>query len=153
MKRIAELREAGKTAEQTADTLNAEGYAPTNPGKKFNREIVRKLLLKMGLNGERDDDSLLRPREWWIHDFAVEIGMPWQTLGQWAVNGWVHALQTNVEKLRIMWADNAEIKRLRKRRDANWRGILGKPSVLRHNVSANSLAGTKPAEPYRRRMS
>ena len=26
MKRIIELREAGKTAEQTADTLNAEGF-------------------------------------------------------------------------------------------------------------------------------
>ena len=63
MKRIAELREAGKTAEQTADTLNAEGYAPINPGKKFNRDIVRKLLLKLGLNGERDDDSLLGPGE------------------------------------------------------------------------------------------
>ena len=43
MKRIIELRDAGRTAEQTADALNAEGYAPINPGKKFNREIVRKL--------------------------------------------------------------------------------------------------------------
>ena len=130
MKRISELREAGKTAEQTADTLNGEGYAPINPGKKYNREIVRKLLLKLGLNGERDDDSLLGPGEWWIHDLAEEIGMPWQTLRQWAVNGWVHARQTNVEKLWIMWADRAEIKRLRKLRRARGHGILGKPAEL-----------------------
>ena len=56
--------------------------------------------------------------------------MPWQTLRHWAVYGWVHARQTNVEKLWIMWADRAEIKRLRKLRRANWRGILGKPPEL-----------------------
>ena len=49
MTRIIELREAGRTAEQTADILNAEAYAPINPGKKFNREIVRKLQLKLGI--------------------------------------------------------------------------------------------------------
>src|SRR5207244_5051521 len=90
MKRIIELREAGKTAEQTADTLNAEGYAPINPGKKFNREIVRKLQLKLGIYGEREDASLLGSGEWWIRDLADEIGMPWQTLREWAVSGWVH---------------------------------------------------------------
>lgn len=51
-KRLVELREAGKSAEQTADILNAEGVAPINPGKKFNRVIVRKLLLKLGRYGE-----------------------------------------------------------------------------------------------------
>jgi len=38
--------------------------------------------------------------------------------------------QTNVEKLWILWADRAEIKRFGKLRRANWRGILGKPSEL-----------------------
>ena len=56
--------------------------------------------------------------------------MPWQTLREWAVNGWAHAGQTIVEKLWVLWADRAEIKRLRKLRRANWRGILGKPAEL-----------------------
>jgi hypothetical protein len=127
MKRLVELREAGKTAEQTAETLNAEGFAPINPGKKFNREIVRKLLLKLGLYGEQKDDSLLAPGEWWVRDLAAEVGMPWQTLRQWAVNGWVHGRQTNVEKLWILWADRTEVRRLRKLRAAQHRGILGYP--------------------------
>lgn len=130
MKRIIELRETGKTAEQTAATLNAEGYAPINPGKKFNREIVRKLQLKLGIYGERDDDSLLGPGEWWVRDLAEEVGIPWQTPREWAVNGWVHARQTNVEKLWIMWADHTEVRRLRKLRRARSRGILGKPVEL-----------------------
>jgi hypothetical protein len=125
MKRLVELREAGKTAEQTADILNAEGFAPINPGKKFNREIVRKLLLKLGLYGEQNDDSLLAPGEWWVRDLAAEVEMPWQTLRQWAVNSWVHGRQSKVEKLWIIWADRAEIKRLRKLRSVGWRGILG----------------------------
>lgn len=128
--RLDELRTAGKTAEQTASILNAEGFTPINPGKKFNREIVRDLLLKLGHHGERNDNSLLRPEEWWIRDLANQIGMPWQTLRDWAVNGWVHGRQSNVEKLWIIWADRAEIKRLRKLRSAKGHGILGKPVEL-----------------------
>jgi hypothetical protein len=130
MKRLVELREAGKTAEQTADILNAEGFAPINPGKKFTREIVRKLLLKLGHYGEQNDESLLAPGKWWVRDLATEVGMPRKTLREWAVNGWVHGRQTNVEKLWIMWADRSEVKRLRKLRNVNWRGILGYPTEL-----------------------
>jgi hypothetical protein len=130
MKRLVELREAGKTAEQTADILNAEGFAPINPGKMFNREIARKRLLKLGLHGERNDDSLLAPGEWWVRDLADEIGVPWQTLREWAIKDWVHGRQSSVEKLWILWADRAEVKRLRKLRGAQSRGILGYPTEL-----------------------
>ena len=130
MKRLTELREAGKTAEQAAEILNAEGFAPINPGKKFNREITRNRLLKLGFHGERNDDSLLAPGEWRVRDLADEIGVPWQTLREWAIKGWVHGRQTDLEKLWILWADRAELKRLRKPRLAKWRGIFGKPSDL-----------------------
>jgi len=130
MKRLGELREDGKTAEQTADVLNTEGFRPINPGTTFNREIVRDLLLKLGLNGERNDDSLLGPGEWWIRDLADEIGMPWQTLREWATNGWAHGRQTNVEKLWVIWADRDELKRLRKLRSAKSHGIRGYPAEL-----------------------
>ncbi len=145
MKRIIELREVGKTAEQTADTLNAEGYAPINPGKKFNREIVRKLQLKLGIYGERDDDSLLGPGEWWVRDLASEIDVPWQTLREWAIKGWVHARQSSVEKLWILWADRAETKRLCKLRSVKWRGILGKPSQLTTPKSRPRTGAGKPS--------
>jgi hypothetical protein len=129
-KRIDELRNEGKTAEQTADVLNAEGFHPINPGKVFNREIVRDLLLKLGFHCERNDDSLLGPNGWWVRDLANEIGMPWQTLRECATNGWVHGRQTNVEKLWVIWADRGEQKRLRKLRSAKSRGILGYPAEV-----------------------
>lgn len=129
-KRLRELRNEGKTAEQTADVLNAEGFHPINPGKAFNRSVVRDLLLKLDLHGERNNDSLLGANEWWVRDLANEIGMAWQTLREWATNGWVHGRQTNVEKLWVIWADRDEVKRLRKLRVAKSRGILGYPLEL-----------------------
>lgn len=130
MKRLGELREAGKTAEQTADILNAEGFKPINPRDTFNRDMVRDLFLKLGLRGEINDDSLLGKGEWWIRDLADKVGMPWQTLREWAVDGWVHGRQTKVQKLWILWADKEEVKRLRKLRSAQHRGILGYPPEL-----------------------
>jgi hypothetical protein len=56
--------------------------------------------------------------------------VPWQTLREWAIKGWVHGRQSSVEKLWIMWADSAELKRLRKLCPAKWRGTFGKPSDL-----------------------
>jgi hypothetical protein len=56
--------------------------------------------------------------------------MPWQTLRQWAVNGWIRGRQTNVEKLWIIWADKDEIKRMHKLPSAGCRGILGYPPEL-----------------------
>jgi hypothetical protein len=123
--RVAELREAGKTAAQTASILNAEGFVPINPRATFNGDMVQDLLLKLGLRGERSDNSLLGRGEWWLRDLADKIQVPWQTLHEWAVNGWVHARQTKVEKLWILWADRDEVKRLRKLRAARSRGILG----------------------------
>lgn len=129
-KRLTELRDAGKTAEQTADILNAEGFQRINPRKPFNRDIVRKLLLKLGLRGERHDDALLRPGEWWVRDLAAKIGIAWQTLREWAAKGWVHSRRTEVAKLWIVWADKEELKRLRRLEAARHHGTLGYPPEL-----------------------
>lgn len=130
MRRIAELRERGKTAEETADIINAEGFKPINPGHSFNRDMVRDLLLKLGLYGEQNDDSLLGKGEWWIRDLAEKLEIPWQTLREWAVKGWAHGRQTKIQKLWILWADREERKRLRQLRAAQHRGILGYPAEL-----------------------
>jgi hypothetical protein len=129
-KRLVELREAGKTADQTADVLNAEGIAPIDPRGHFNREMVRDLLLKLGLRGEYQDDALLARGEWWIRDLAEDLDVAWQTLREWAIKGWVHGRQTNVQKLWIVWADRDEIRRIRKLRSAHPQGALGYPAAL-----------------------
>jgi hypothetical protein len=130
MQRLAEWRDAGKTAAQTATILNAEDFSPTNPRDIFNGNIVRSLLLKLGLRGEQHDDSLLEKGEWWIRDLADRIDVPWQTLREWAIKGWAHGRQTKVQKLWIIWADRDEVKRFRRLRSAQHRGTLGYPPDL-----------------------
>jgi hypothetical protein len=128
--RLVELRAAGKTAAQSAAILNAEGFCPINPRDRFNRDVVRSLLLKLGLRGEKDDETLLNGGEWRIRDLAREAGVPWQTLREWATKGWVHGRQTRVQKLWILWADGQEIERLRGLRSARSREALGYPKEL-----------------------
>lgn len=145
MKRVVELREAGKTAAQTADVLNAEGFKPLNPRDTFSGNVVEDLLHKLGFRTERNDASLLASDEWWVRDLAVEVGMPWQTLREWATNGWAHGRQTNVEKLWIIWADKDEVQRLRKLRSARPRGILGYPSELTTSKRRSAADGVADA--------
>jgi len=76
-----QLREEGKSAEESAAILNAAGFLPLNPQATFNRDVVR---------GEQGNSKLFGPGEWWIHSLADELGMAWQTLREWATNGWVH---------------------------------------------------------------
>jgi hypothetical protein len=130
MKRLIELRGAGCTAQQTADALNAEGFLPINPDKSFNRDVVRDLLLKLGLRGEQNDASLIAADEWWIRDLATELDVAWQTLREWAVKGWAHGRQTNVQRLWVIWADQEEIDRLKRLSNSQHRGTRGYPPEL-----------------------
>jgi hypothetical protein len=97
-----------------ADRLNAEGFRPIQPAKRFTGNVVRGLCRKLGIRGEIGDDQQLGPREWWIHDFADAVKMRWELLRVWATRGWVRARQTKVQGLWILWADWDEVRRLRK---------------------------------------
>jgi DNA invertase Pin-like site-specific DNA recombinase len=130
MDRIVRLHDAGKSAAETAKVLNEEGISPLRCGRPFNDAVVRGLLRRRGVCAEPHDESLLQPGEWWIRDLADAVGMPWQTLRDWAVNGWAHARQTKIQKVWIIWADAEEVARLRRLRAAKNRGTLGYPAEL-----------------------
>jgi len=128
--RVVELHKEGHTAEETANTLNAEGFTPIDPTKTFNRDMIRDIRLKLGLRGDLSNPSLLRPGEARLHDVAQALDMPWQTLREWAVRGWVHARQTRGQKLWLIWADDKELARLRELRASKSHGIQGYASHL-----------------------
>lgn len=123
--RISELRKEGRSALQTAETLNAEGFIPTNPKIPFSGDIVRSLRLKTGFRTEMYDDTLLGEDEWWLHHLADKTNVKWQTLRDWATKGWVHGRQTNIQKLWIIWADADELRRINALRASRSRGIHG----------------------------
>jgi hypothetical protein len=129
--RLVELREAGRSAEHIAATLNQEGFrTPRKPGA-FNKGIVHALLRRRGLIGdERDHDELLGRDEWWLTDLARELQMSADTLGKWSVRGWVHYRKTPLQGFRVLWANAAEVKRLKKLLTGSRRGVQGYTPAL-----------------------
>jgi len=128
--RIVELRDAGQAATSIADTLNTEGFLPIKPGQRFTADVVRGLFRMLGIHGEIADDALLGPQEWWIHDLAAAAKVRRELLRVWATRGWVHARQTNVQRLWIIWADRNEVRRLRQLQSTVYRGRNTFPAEL-----------------------
>jgi DNA invertase Pin-like site-specific DNA recombinase len=124
MDRVAELREAGRTAPEIAAALNAEGFHPPKAAGEFTRPIVHQLLKRRGLIGnERAHDELVGKHEWWLTDLARELKMSHLKLCDWARRGWVHARQTPVQGYWILWADQEELRRLRQLLANSRRGV------------------------------
>ncbi len=67
MNRVVELREAGRTAPEIAEALNAEGFYPPKRRGAFTKTVVYQLLERRGLMGdERSHNEFLRRHEWWL---------------------------------------------------------------------------------------
>jgi DNA invertase Pin-like site-specific DNA recombinase len=126
MDRIAELRDAGKNAEQIADCLNQEGFRPPKQPGSFNKPMIYQLLKRRGLIGnERSHDELLGKDEWWLTDLSRELQMSCDKLRDWTVRGWVHCRKTPLQGYRVLWADADEVKRLKKLLAQSRRGMQG----------------------------
>jgi len=132
MGRVTELREAGHIAPEIAAKLNAEGFYPPKRCGAFTTPVVHQLLKHRGLIGnERSHDELLGQQEWWLTDLARELRMSHLKLRDWAKRGWVQSRKTPVQGYWILWADKAEVKRLRKLLAESRRGINAYSSDLK----------------------
>jgi hypothetical protein len=130
--RVAELRAAGHAAPAIAATLNAEGFHPPKAEGQFTTPIVYQLLKRRALIGnERTHNELLGEHEWWLTDLARELKMSHLKLRDWANRGWVHARRTPVQRRWILWADQDEVRRLRRLLADSRRGINAYSSKLK----------------------
>jgi hypothetical protein len=107
----------GRTSGQIADILNREGFRPPKRRGGFYTELVRELLVRRGLAKEYVDR--LGPHEWWLPKLA-----------DWARRGWLHSRRTPPRWLWVLWADQQELKRLRKLAALSHRGIVEYPKEL-----------------------
>ena len=115
MARVVELRQAGYDAKQIAATLNQEGFRSPKRSGLFTRVIIYRLLKRRGLIGnERGHDELLGPNEWWLTDLTRELQTSASKLRDWSDRKWVHYRKTPLQGYRILWADDDEVKRLKK---------------------------------------
>ena len=117
--RLRDLAGAGLTSEAIAAQLNAEGYRPPKQREQFGRRGVQELLRDLGVRAPRPQSQPragLEAAEWWVAELAQALGMPLATLQGWIRRGWVHARQQAAPPRRwIVWADEAEVQRLRQR--------------------------------------
>jgi DNA invertase Pin-like site-specific DNA recombinase len=130
LERVVELRREGRSSVQIAAKLNEEGYRTPRRRRPFSKDIVRQLLSRRGLSGERSDAEQLGPQEWWLADLASELGMSSAKLREWVLHGWLHARQTPVAGLWIVWVDRDEMKRLRKLVARSAPGVISHPAEL-----------------------
>ena len=119
--RVRSLAAQGMSAAAIARGLNEEGYRPPKRREGFDRQSAQDLIHRLGLSrqrlrsGGRED---LGRHEWWLGELACELGMPEATLYGWLRRGRLQARQQE-EKVPyrwIVWADEAELGRLKRLR-------------------------------------
>jgi hypothetical protein len=93
--RIEELRQQGKSMDQVAECLNAEGYRPPKRVERFTGGMVSGFLSRQCEKSSKDkgdkNQPLLRKGEWLLGDLARHLGMPQETLHSWRRLGWLCA--------------------------------------------------------------
>jgi hypothetical protein len=117
MKRIDELRKAGRPLAEVAEQLNREGFHPPKRSATFTSAILAGMLSKRGRTGPRPRAmaaaGLLGEHEWFLSDLARKLEMPQPTLHRWVRVGWVHARKLSIPGGHwVIWADSDELERM-----------------------------------------
>jgi hypothetical protein len=113
-KRIRELHGAGHHLAQIAETLNREGFSPPRRRGIFTESGIADFSRRLGLFGELFQDELLEENEWWIPDLARNLKVISVKIHYWVKQGWINHRRTPSGKHLIVWADQDELRRLRK---------------------------------------
>jgi hypothetical protein len=94
-RRIDELRGEGKSMDEVARCLNAEGFHPPKRVERFTGGMVSGMLLRRCEGGVRGKEervaAQLNKGEWLLGELARYLGMPQTTLHRWRKAGWVTA--------------------------------------------------------------
>jgi DNA invertase Pin-like site-specific DNA recombinase len=114
MDRIVQLRRDGLTIKELAAQLTREGYRTPRTQKGYTSTSVRQLLSRRGLTGGAIGREQLESGEWWLPDLAQKLGITYNRLRGWVLEGKVRARRVVPEGPWVVWADSREQRRLRK---------------------------------------
>lgn len=122
VERVTELAGAGHSSRQIADQLNDEGLRPPKRTTRFGPGQVLTLTrrLGIGIHHPRGTSTALAnpgPGRWSVAGLAAALNMPTATLYNWIYRRWITAERHPDGRSWIILADDAEIRRLRERRD------------------------------------
>jgi DNA invertase Pin-like site-specific DNA recombinase len=115
--RMEALRAEGKSMEEVAEVLNAEGFRPPKCVERFTGGMVAGFLARKYAKAGEDHGArvatVLSKGEWLLGDLARHLGMPPATLHHWRKAGWVRARKLPVAGgLWAIVATGAERRRL-----------------------------------------
>lgn len=112
--RLTELHGQGLRRGPIAEKLNAEGFVPPRRRGGFSELGVGALMRELGLVGDYFRDDLLQKHEWRIPDLARELRVIPQKIHYWIKQEWVHSQRTPTGKHLLVWADQDEMRRLKR---------------------------------------
>ncbi len=125
LERVVCLHQEGRDDVDIARCLNAEGWRPAKRRATFNAPMVANLLTRRGLSSgstrQQYTENLDRgAEEWTLKELAHELEMPPITLHDWIRKGRVRArkIKHAGHALWLLWANGAEVQRLRELRTA-----------------------------------
>jgi hypothetical protein len=114
--RIRTLAQEGCSTAQIADRLASEGYRPPKQSGRFRRQAVHEVMQRLGVvQRRRRRRPQLAEHEWWLSDLQRLVGVPKSTLHAWRQRGWLQARWHSPTQRWVVWADTAELERLKQR--------------------------------------
>lgn len=117
--RIRSLASEGYKATDIAAQLNQESFHPPKYVTQFKPASVLNLMRRLGLYQRRPkgvNTEILAEHEWWLPDLARTLDMPSSTLYTWVQRNELQYRKQSTSPYRlIIWADDADIQRLKQR--------------------------------------
>ena len=112
LNRALELALSGERSPKIATVLEAEGYHAPRSGAPISAFMVQKLLQADPGSRQQLRTPSLEPGYWRSADLAEELGIPEKRLKDWVTRGWATAIQRPFGRVWVIYADEAELKRL-----------------------------------------
>ena len=114
--RLRTLAAAGYSTVKITAALAQEGFRSPRQDRALNRQTIIELMRRLGI---RQPDRQPRPRlgahEWRLSELEQELGRTNSTLHVWRKQGWLKGHWSASEHCWVVWADAAELERLKAR--------------------------------------
>ena len=114
--RIRTLAAEGVSTVTITACLAQEGFLSPKQDRPLDRQTVIEVMRRLGIRQpNRRSRPRLSPCEWRLSELASELGRSVTALHQWCKRGWLEARWHAPERCWVVWADEAELKRLKTR--------------------------------------
>ena len=114
LKRILELAKLGQRSTQIAAQLELEGFTSPRTLQPISAAMVRKLSSENEHLRRALHEPTLGNDHWLVESLATRLGVRAKRLKDWVSRGWITAIQRPFGRTWVLYADDAEISRLKR---------------------------------------